>query len=68
MIVIKVTVSGIWCSSWLQKAASRPVGRVSGIPEGVGAEEGQLAAILDHAADFAHLESVTQLGENTFVP
>ena len=47
---------------------TRSVGRVSGIPEGVGAEEGQLAAILDHAADFAHLEPVTQLGENTFVP
>ena len=40
----------------------------TGIPKGVGAEEGQLAAILDHAADFAHLEPVTQLGENTFVP
>ena len=55
-------------TSRLQKAASRPVSRVSGIPHCVGAEEGQLAAILDHAADFAHVEPVTQLGENTFVP
>ena len=48
--------------------ASVPIYRVSGIPEGVGAEEGQLAAVLYYAADFVHLEAVTQLSENTFVP
>ena len=35
------------CSSGFQKT---PVSGVSGIPDGAGAQEGQLAAVLGHAA------------------
>ena len=38
------------CSSRFQKTASCPVSGVSGVTDGVGAEEGQLAAVLRHAA------------------
>ena len=37
------------CSSRFQRTASCPVSGVSGIPDGVGAEEGQLAAVLSDA-------------------
>ena len=47
--------------SRLQVAASIPIFRVSGIPQSVRAEEGQLAAVLRHAADLVHLQAVTQL-------
>ena len=56
------------CSSRLQEAASTPVIGVSGIPKGVGAEEGQLAAVLYHAAHLHHLEPVAQLREDVLVP
>ena len=49
-------------------SSSTPVCRVSGIPEGVGAEEGQLAAALDHAAHLPHLEPMAKFSENTLVP
>ena len=56
------------CSSGFQKTTSCPVSGVSGIPDGVGAEEGQLAAVLRHAADLVHLQAVTQLSEDGSVP
>ena len=59
-----ITVRLMSCSSRFQKPTSCPVSGVSGIPDGVGAEEGQLAAVLCHAADLVHLHAVTQLGED----
>ena len=56
------------CSSWCQETVSVPVCRVSGVPDGVGAEEGQLAAVLGHAADLVDLQAVAQLCESCFVP
>ena len=56
------------CSSRLQEAASTPVIGVSGIPKGVGAEEGQLAAVLNDAAHLHHLEPVAQLRKDVLVP
>ena len=54
--------------SWLQVSSSRPVSGVSGVPQGIGAKEGQLAAVLDHAADLVHFQSMTQLCENNPIP
>ena len=56
------------CSSWCQETVSVPVCRVSGVPDGVGTEEGQLAAVLGHAADLVDLQAVAQLCESCFVP
>ena len=60
-----VTVWEIFCSLWLQEASSIPVSRISSVPEGVGAKNGQLAAVLDHAGHLCHLEPVAQLCEDT---
>ena len=54
------------CSSGYQKTTSSPVSGVSGIPDGVGAQEGQLTAVLCHAADL--VQAVAQLGEDGSVP
>ena len=58
-----ITVRYMICSSGNQKTTSSPVSGVSGVPDGVGAQEGQLAAVLCHAADLVHLQAVAQLGD-----
>ena len=63
-----ITVRYMICSSGNQKTTSSPVSGVSGVPDGVGAQEGQLAAVLCHAADLVHLQAVAQLGEDGSVP
>ena len=49
-------------TSRFQKAASASVCGVSG---SVGAKEGQLVAVLCHAADLVHLHPMAQLGQNS---
>ena len=52
------------CSSRGQVAPTAPVQRVSRVPDGVGAEEGELAAGLGDLADLGHLRPVAELGED----
>ena len=54
--------------SRLQVSSSTPISGVSGVPQGVGPEEGQLAAVLDNAADLVHLHPMAQLGQHNPVP
>ena len=56
------------CSSRGQVAPTAPVQRVSRVPDGVGAEEGELAAGLSDLADLGHLRPVAELGEDRLVP
>ena len=63
-----ITVRKMSCSSRFKKTASCPVSGVPGIPDGVGAKEGQFAAVLRHAADLVHLQAMAQLGEDGSVP
>ena len=53
--------------SRLQVAPSVPILGVSCIPECVGSQEGQHAAVLDDAADLVHLDAVAELGDDSFV-
>ena len=48
-------------------AAPVPVSRVSGIPDGEGAQDGQLAASFDYLAHFLHLHGVAQVSEQALV-
>ena len=56
------------CSSDLQVSPTTPVQRVPGVPDGVGTEEGELAAVLRDLADLGHLHPVAELGQNPLVP
>ena len=53
--------------SRLQVSPSIPILGVSCIPECVGSQEGQHAAVLDDAADLVHLDAVAELGDDSFV-
>ena len=56
------------CSSDLQISPTTPVKRVPGVPDGVGTEEGELAAVLRDLADLGHLHPVAELGQDRPVP
>ena len=56
------------CSSDLQVSPTTPVQRVPGVPDGVGTEEGKLAAVLRDLADLGHLHPVAELGQDPLVP
>ena len=56
------------CSSDLQVSPTTPVQRVPGVPDGVGTEEGELAAVLRDLADLGHLHPVAELGQDRPVP
>ena len=49
-------------------AATAPVGRISGVPDGEGTQDSQLAAHLCHLAHLLHLHDVAEVGEQAFVP
>ena len=48
-------------------ATPAPVGRMSGIPDGVGAQNSQLAAHLRHMAHFLHLHDLAKVGEQALI-
>ena len=56
------------CSSEVQVSPITPVKRVPGVPDGVGTEEGQLAAVLRDLADLGHLHPVAELSQDRPVP
>ena len=56
------------CSSGLQIARTAPVHGVPGVPDRVGPEEGQLAAVLYDSAHLCHLHGMAKLGKDCFVP
>ena len=50
------------CSSEVQVSPTTPVERVPGVPDGIGIEEGELAAVLRDLADLGYLHPVAELG------
>ena len=55
-------------NSGLQVASSAPVHGVPGVPDRVGPQEGQLAAVLYDSAHLRHLHGMAKLGKDSFVP
>ena len=56
------------CSSWRQVSPTAPVQGVSRVPDGVGPEEGELAAGLCDLGDLGHLHPVAELSQDCLVP
>ena len=56
------------CSSEAEVSPAAPVSRVPGVPDGVGTEEGELAAGLSDLADLGHLHPVAELSQDRPVP
>ena len=56
------------CSSGVQVSPATPIKRVPGVPDGVGTEEGELAAGLSDLADLGHLHPVAELSQDRPVP
>ena len=50
------------CSSEVQVFPTTPIKRVPCVPDGVGNEEGDLAAVLRDLSDLGHLHPVAELG------
>ena len=50
------------CSSEVQVFPASPVKRVPGVPDGLGTEEGEPAAVLHDLADLGHRHPVAELG------
>ena len=55
------------CSSEAEVSPAAPVKRVPGVPDGVGAVEGELAAVLGDLADLGHLHPVAELGQDPLI-
>ena len=58
----------IFQPSGSEVAATAPVGRISGVPDGEGTQDSQLAAHLCHLAHLLHLHDVAKVGEQALVP
>ena len=54
-------------SSWGQVSPTAPVQGVSRVPDGVGPEEGELAAGLCDLGDLGHLHPVAELSQDSLV-